>query len=44
MITLDIAGGRGPRNMGGHLHLPETPGLGVHPDEHALGTPVATYF
>lgn len=44
MITLDIAGGRGPRNSGGHLHLPETPGLGVHPDEHALGTPVATYL
>ncbi|SFO18917.1 Alcohol dehydrogenase GroES-like domain-containing protein [Roseovarius lutimaris] len=44
MITLDIAGGRGPRNSGGYLHLSETPGLGVHPDEYALGTPVATYL
>ncbi|MDA3859401.1 MAG: mandelate racemase/muconate lactonizing enzyme family protein [Roseovarius sp.] len=43
MLSVDIAGGRGPRNTGGHLHLPETPGLGVHPDEDALGTPVATY-
>ncbi|NOD48066.1 MULTISPECIES: mandelate racemase/muconate lactonizing enzyme family protein [unclassified Ruegeria] len=43
MITVDIAGGRGPRNIDGHLHLPETPGLGVHPDENALGTPVAVY-
>ncbi|MEX0367722.1 MAG: mandelate racemase/muconate lactonizing enzyme family protein [Ruegeria sp.] len=43
MITVDIAGGRGPRNVDGHLHLPETPGLGVHPDEDALGDPVAVY-
>jgi L-alanine-DL-glutamate epimerase-like enolase superfamily enzyme len=43
MITVDIAGGRGPRNRDGHLHLPETPGLGVHPDEDALGPPVAIY-
>ncbi len=43
MITTDIAGGRGPRNTAGHLHLPETPGLGVHPDETALGAPVAVY-
>ncbi len=43
MITVDIAGGRGPRNVDGHLHLPETPGLGVHPDEDALGDPVAIY-
>ncbi|WP_170402991.1 mandelate racemase/muconate lactonizing enzyme family protein [Ruegeria arenilitoris] len=43
MITVDIAGGRGPRNIDGHLHLPETPGLGVHPDEHTLGKPIATY-
>jgi L-alanine-DL-glutamate epimerase-like enolase superfamily enzyme len=43
MLTLDIAGGRGPRNVDGHLHLPETPGLGVAPDEDALGTPVAVY-
>ena len=43
MITVDVAGGRGPRNIDGHLHLPETPGLGVHPDENALGDPVAIY-
>ncbi len=43
MITVDIADGRGPRNIDGHLHLPETPGLGVQPDEDALGDPVAVY-
>ncbi|MEO0744063.1 MAG: enolase C-terminal domain-like protein [Pseudomonadota bacterium] len=43
MITVDIAGGRGPRNVDGHLHLPEAPGLGVHPDADALGDPVAVY-
>ena len=43
MLTLDIADGRGPRNIDGHLHLPESPGLGVHPDEAALGRPVAVY-
>ena len=43
MITKDIAGGRGPRNINGHLHLSDAPGLGVHPDENALGEPVAEY-
>ena len=43
MLTVDIAGGHGPRNVEGHLHLPEIPGLGVHPDEDALGAPVASY-
>jgi len=43
MITVDVAGGRGPRNKDGQLHLPEAPGLGVHPDEQALGNPVAVY-
>jgi L-alanine-DL-glutamate epimerase-like enolase superfamily enzyme len=43
MLTVDIASGRGPRNVEGHLHLPQTPGLGVHPDEDTLGAPVATY-
>lgn len=43
MLTVDIAGGRGPRNVDGHLNLPETPGLGVHPDEEVLGDPVAVY-
>ena len=43
MLTVDIAGGRGPRNINGHLHLPEAHGLGVHPDEDALGSAVAVY-
>ena len=43
MITAEIAGGRGPRNKKGHLKLSEEPGLGVHPDEDALGDPVAVY-
>ncbi|MGX9356247.1 mandelate racemase/muconate lactonizing enzyme family protein [Roseobacteraceae bacterium S113] len=43
MLTEDIAGGRGPRNVEGHLHLPDAPGLGVAPDEAALGAPVAVY-
>jgi len=43
MITKDIARGRGPRNIDGHLHLPEAPGLGVHPDENTLGDPEACY-
>jgi L-alanine-DL-glutamate epimerase-like enolase superfamily enzyme len=43
MLTVDIADGRGPRNIDGHLHLPENPGLGVHPDEASLGQPVAVY-
>lgn len=43
MLTVDIADGRGPRNINGHLHLPEVPGLGVHPNVEALGDPVAVY-
>ncbi|MEM1074655.1 MAG: enolase C-terminal domain-like protein [Pseudomonadota bacterium] len=43
MIALDIAGGRGPRNVEGHLTLGDAPGLGVHPDEKALGAAVAVY-
>lgn len=43
MLAAEIAGGRGPRNLNGHLHLPEAPGLGVHPDTEALGPPVAVY-
>ncbi|MEM7521339.1 MAG: enolase C-terminal domain-like protein [Pseudomonadota bacterium] len=43
MLTVDIAGGRGPRNRDGHLHLPEAPGLGVHPEESALGAPRSVY-
>jgi L-alanine-DL-glutamate epimerase-like enolase superfamily enzyme len=43
MLTVDIASRRGPRNKNGYLHLPEEPGLGVEPDEDALGAPVAIY-
>ena len=43
MIAVDIAAGCGPRNIDGHLHLPEAPGLGVHPDEDILGYPLAVY-
>ena len=43
MLTVDIAGGRGPRNKAGHLHLPEEPGLGVEPNEDQLGHSVAVY-
>lgn len=43
MLSVDIAAGRGPRPVNGHLHLPEAPGLGVHPDEAALGVPAAVY-
>ena len=43
MLTVDIAAGNGPRNDAGHLLLPEAAGLGVAPDEDALGEPVALY-
>ncbi len=43
MLTTDIASGREPRNVDGHLTLTDAPGLGVHPDEDQLGNPVATY-
>ena len=36
MITTEIADGAGPRATKGHLHLPEQPGLGVHPQESTL--------
>lgn len=43
MLTAEIAGGRGPRNEDGHLRLPEARGLGVHPDDDALGEPHAIH-
>lgn len=43
MLSIDIAKGRGPRNRAGHLRLGEEPGLGVQPEEDALGDPVAEY-
>lgn len=42
MITAEIADGSGPRATKGHLHLPEQPGLGVHPQESTL-TKVVRY-
>lgn len=36
MITTEIADGAGPRATKGHLHLPDAPGLGVHPNEAEL--------
>jgi len=42
MITAEVAGGRGPRATNGHLTLPDTPGLGVHPEIDTL-TYVARY-
>ncbi|MEL6338016.1 MAG: enolase C-terminal domain-like protein, partial [Pseudomonadota bacterium] len=43
MITAEIAGGRGPRNQDGMLTVTDAPGLGVLPDEDALGAPLARY-
>ncbi len=43
MITAEIAGGAGPRATDGHLTLSRDAGLGVHPDEKALGKPFAIY-
>ncbi len=43
MITKEIADGRGPRAQNGHLVLSGEAGLGVHPDERALGEKLAVY-
>ncbi|MGI9433776.1 MAG: mandelate racemase/muconate lactonizing enzyme family protein [Geminicoccaceae bacterium] len=43
MLTVDVAPGRGARNMNGKLTVDKTPGLGVLPDEQQLGAPVAVY-
>lgn len=43
MITVDVADGLGPRNVDGHLSLPDGAGLGVHPNENALGDPLGVY-
>ena len=43
MLTVDVAPGRGARNVEGHLYVDDTPGLGVAPDEAMLGDPVAVY-
>ena len=42
-LALDPMPGQGVRNLGGYVVPPSSPGLGVHPDESALGDPVAVY-
>lgn len=42
-LAVDLMPGQGVRNQGGHVVPPASPGLGVHPDEGALGDPVAIY-
>lgn len=42
-LSVDLAVGQGVRNLGGHVVLPNTPGLGVVPDADTLGDPVAVY-
>jgi len=43
MLTDDITDGGGARNVDGVLTVSESPGLGVYPNEDALGNPVAVY-
>ena len=43
MLTVDVAPGRGARNVNGKLTVGEAPGLGFAPDEDRLGEPVAVY-
>jgi L-alanine-DL-glutamate epimerase-like enolase superfamily enzyme len=43
MLALDVAPDHGSRNVNGHLHVDDTPGLGVAPDVDLLGDPVAVY-
>ena len=42
-LPLDPVPGQGARNSGGVAVPPSAPGLGVAPDETAIGAPVATY-
>ncbi|MGI9421045.1 MAG: mandelate racemase/muconate lactonizing enzyme family protein [Geminicoccaceae bacterium] len=43
MLTVDVAPGRGARNINGKLTVDDRPGLGFAPDEPSLGAPVAIY-
>ncbi len=44
MLTVDTAPGRGSRNVDGHSRIPpNSPGLGVAPQEEILGAPLAVY-
>ena len=40
MPAVEFAFGRGRRNVDGHLHPPQKPGVCSHPDEDAPGDPV----
>jgi len=42
-LSVDLAPGQGVRNLGGHVELPNQPGLGVVPELDLLGEPVAVY-
>ena len=42
-LAVDPAPEQGTRNSGGVAVLPSIPGLGIAPDETAIGAPVATY-
>ncbi|MBC6408534.1 MAG: mandelate racemase [Rhodobacteraceae bacterium] len=43
MLTVDVAPGRGARNIDGQLSVTDAPGLDVAPDEDSLGAPIAVY-
>jgi L-alanine-DL-glutamate epimerase-like enolase superfamily enzyme len=43
MLTVDIAPGRGARNIDGKMTVDGTPGHGIIPDEELLGDPVAVF-
>ena len=42
-LSVDLAPDLGVRNLGGHVVLPDTPGLGVVPNAEMLGDPVGVY-
>lgn len=42
-LSVDLAPGQGVRNLGGHVELPNQPGLGVVPELDLLEEPVAVY-
>jgi len=43
MLSVDVAPNNGPRCIDGIITVTDAPGLGVEPDEHILGEPVAVY-
>jgi L-alanine-DL-glutamate epimerase-like enolase superfamily enzyme len=44
MLIVDIAPGRGARNIDGKMAVDGTPGHGIIPDEELLGDPVAVFL